>query len=286
MTDIFFEKICIVGVGLIGGSLAKSLKQEKLAGKITGYGRSEERLELARNLGVIDDYTLDLKDAVLDSDLVVLATPIKEMPPIATIISPFLGKHTIVTDVGSVKGWVVEQLERILPQKNHFVPAHPIAGSEKSGVQFAREDLFRGAKCVLTPSNNTDQRAMEIVEEVWKRTGTITIKMTPAEHDNLMAAVSHLPHVIAYALVGTVGSSAIDLCGGGFLDTTRIALSDPVLWRDICLINKKMLINHLDSFVGSLNKIRQCLIEENQEQLESEFQAARTIRNKVKSARE
>lgn len=281
MIDLFFEKICIAGVGLIGGSLAKRLKQEKLAGKITGYGRSKESLELAMTLGVIDDYTLNLREAVVGSDLVILATPVKEMPRIAALISPFLDSHTILTDVGSVKSWVVEQMENILPKGTHFVPAHPIAGSEKSGVQSAREDLFVGAKCILTPADTTDQHSLEIVEELWKRTGCIIEKMSPAEHDNLLAAVSHLPHLIAYTLVGTVGSSAITLCGGGFLDTTRIALSDPLLWRDICLINKKMLINHLDSFIENLSKIRAYLAEENQDQLEQQFQSARNVRSEL-----
>lgn len=281
MTKSYFDKVCIMGVGLIGGSLARKIRQENLAGKIIGYGRNEHNLQLALAKGIIDDYSMEPKVAILDAALIILATPVTAMPRIAAEISPFLDSDAIVTDVGSVKVWVVEQMERILPEKIAFIPAHPIAGSEKSGIEASRVDLFMEAKCIITPSNKTDQRSLLTVENLWEKMGSHTVRMSPREHDCLLAAVSHLPHVLAYALVGTVGDSALDLCGGGFRDTTRIALSDPELWRDICLINKDMVIKHLDRFIDNLNRIRLHITKENTAELGHEFLQARIIRSKL-----
>lgn len=284
MNEFYLDKICIVGVGLIGGSLAKKIRQEKLAGTIIGWGRSERNLQLALAHGLIDGYSLDLAEAMLDAALIILATPVKAMPQIAAEISPFLNSNIIVTDVGSVKGWVVEQMERIMPEYRGFVPAHPIAGSEKSGMDASRVDLFVGAKCILTPTDKTDQRSLEIVENMWKKMGSFTVRMSPQEHDYLLAAVSHLPHVLAYTLVGTAGDAALNLCGGGFRDTTRIALSDPQLWKDICLTNKEMLINHLDRFIDNIKRVRFHIEQENTEELGLEFSKAQVMRNKLISS--
>jgi len=252
---LFFNKVTIIGVGLIGGSLAKLMKAQKLCGEIHGAGRSRETLEQAVKLGVIDHMGRGSAHAVEHADLVVLATPVGTFESIVREIAPHLKNGTILTDVGSVKGGLVRTIEGLLPPGVHFVPGHPIAGREKHGVGAASEDLFRGAKCIITPTEKTDAKALEAVTALWTKAGMNVVMMEPEQHDHIFAAVSHLPHAAAYAMVSTVAefSAGADnyttFSGAGFRDFTRIAASDPTMWRDIFLNNREALLEMLARFM-------------------------------------
>ncbi|NTW57835.1 MAG: prephenate dehydrogenase/arogenate dehydrogenase family protein, partial [Nitrospirae bacterium] len=235
---LFFNKVTIIGVGLIGGSLARVMKAQKLAGEIHGAGRSRETLEQAIRLGVIDHMGQSSAHAVEHADLVVLAAPVGTFEPIVREIAPHMKKGAILTDVGSVKGMLVRTLEGLLPSGVHFVPGHPIAGREKHGVDAATDTLFQGAKCILTPTDRTDSGALDAVKALWAAAGMNVVLMDPDRHDHIFAAVSHLPHAAAYAMVSTVAEFSseadnyITFSGAGFRDFTRIAASSPEMWRD------------------------------------------------------
>ncbi|MDD5434639.1 MAG: prephenate dehydrogenase/arogenate dehydrogenase family protein [Nitrospira sp.] len=281
-----FKKMVIAGVGLIGGSLALVCREKGIVSEIVGVGRSEQNLRDALSLNVIDSYTLKLEEAVKGADIIVLATPVTTLIRLAKEISPYLAPGVIVTDVGSVKGPVVE-IEEILPASAHFIGAHPIAGKEKSGVKAASKELFQGAKCILTPTSNTNQEASDTIEALWKAAGSSVIKMDPARHDLIFSAVSHLPHVVAYALVNTLldlektEDKLISYSSGGFRDFTRIASSHPEMWRDICIMNKDNLINMLEKFEDSVGRLKFFIKSEDGDALYREFERARGVREKL-----
>jgi len=283
-----FNKVTIIGVGLIGGSLAKVLKANKLAKEIHGAGRSRETLELALKLGVIDHMGQGLVHAVQDAELVVLASPVGSFERIVQELGPHLKKGAILTDVGSVKGGLVAKIEGLLPPGVHYVPAHPIAGKEKSGVAEASEKLFQGAKCILTPTQKTDPVALDAVKSIWIAAGSQVIVMDPETHDHVFAAVSHLPHVAAYAMVCTVAElnagadNYLNFSGGGFRDFTRIAASSPEMWRDICLMNSKNIVEMIDRYQYALNKIKKAIHREDGERIEKFFRAASDVRKGLK----
>jgi prephenate dehydrogenase len=281
---VYFNKVTVIGVGLIGGSLARLLKARNLAGEIHGAGRSRETLERAIRLGVIDHMGQSSVQAVEQADLVVLATPVGTFEPIVREIGPHLKKGAILTDVGSVKGVLVRRLEGLLPEGVRYVPAHPIAGREKHGVDAASEDLFRGARCIVTPTERTEGRALEAVVSLWKTAGMEVIMMAPDRHDHVFAAVSHLPHAAAYAMVNTVveysegTENYISFSGAGFRDFTRIAASSPEMWRDICLLNGKDIVELIEQYQFSLNKIKKAIKHRDGRKLEQLFRAASDIR--------
>ena len=202
---VHFNNVTIIGVGLIGGSLAKSLKTTRLAGTIMGAGRSRETLELALRIGVIDCIGQSSVGAVEGADLVILASPVGTFETAVREVAPHLKEGTILTDVGSVKGKLVRKIESLLPARVHYVPGHPIAGKEKFGVSEASETLFRGAKCILTPTQKTDPQALDAVKEMWKAAGANVIAMDPDVHDKVFAAVSHLPHVVYFGMMVVFG---------------------------------------------------------------------------------
>ncbi len=281
-----FNKVTIIGVGLIGGSLALSLKKHALANKIWGWGRSAERLEKAKSRNIIDRATTSLSDAVADADLVVLATPVSTFEGLANEMKEFLKEGTIVTDVGSVKGNLVSELEDILSGKGRFVGAHPIAGSDQSGIEHARADLFEGSTVVITPTEQTDSDALKTIESLWQTIGTTVIITSPEEHDLMLALISHLPHVVAYALVNTADAfdrGFILHSGGGFKDTTRIALSSAELWADICLYNREALLRSIDVFEKEIEKIKKALTEGSRDSILSIFKKARLSRIRLKN---
>ncbi len=279
-----FNKVTIIGVGLIGGSLAKILKAQKLAGEIHGAGRSRETLEKAIKLGVIDHMGRSSAHAVEQADLVVLATPVGTFESIVREIGPHVKKGSILTDVGSVKGSLVRSLEALLPSGVHYVPAHPIAGREKHGVEAATEDLFRGARCILTPTERTDRTAIERVTRLWQAAGMNVVTMDPDRHDHIFAAVSHLPHAAAYAMVSTVAefsegsANYISFSGAGFRDFTRIAASSPEMWRDICLLNGKNIVEMIEQYQFALNRIKKAIKHNNPAKLEGLFKQASDLR--------
>lgn len=281
---VFFNKVAIIGVGLIGGSLAKVMKAQMLAGEIIGAGRRRESLEKALQLGVIDRSEVNPASAVDWADLVVLATPVGTFEALVREIAPHLKKGAIVTDVGSVKGSLVKAIEALLPAGVSFVPGHPIAGRERHGVTEATEVLFQGARCILTPTKRTDRRAMDVVQSLWIAAGATVVEMDPDMHDHVFAAVSHLPHVAAYAMMcsvaelGAGSEQYLNFSGAGFRDFTRIAASSPEMWRDICLKNAKNVVDMIDRYQFSLSRIKKAIHRGDAKKLELLFRQASDVR--------
>ncbi|MDA8155203.1 MAG: prephenate dehydrogenase/arogenate dehydrogenase family protein [Actinomycetota bacterium] len=276
-----FEKTAILGVGLLGGSLALALRKKQLSKRISGYGRTEGNLKKALRAGMIDEYHMDPRKAVKGADLVVLATPVGMFRDLASEIKDAVEEGSIQTDVGSVKGALVNELESILP---NFIGSHPISGGERPGVDNAVDGLFEGVRCIVTVTNAADKNALERMELMWRALGGNVELMDPDKHDMIYALMSHLPHVLAYSLVNTVGSmdgKSIKYAGQGFKDTTRIALSSPEVWRDICLLNGKHVISSIKAFRQELDKIEDAIAKKNPAALEAEFGRSRTLREKI-----
>jgi prephenate dehydrogenase len=262
------------------------MKSRGVADTVVGVGRDRDNLQTALKMGLIDRYTHDAKKGVAGSELVVLCCPVGLFEEVAREIKPYLEDQAIVTDAGSVKGRLVERLEEILYLKARYVPAHPIAGSEKSGAKAADLRLFESARCIVTPTKNTDNQALEAVVALWEKAGAVVQRMDPQEHDRVFGMVSHLPHVAAYAMVAALadmdgGEKAITYAAGGFKDFTRIAGSHPAMWRDICLLNGPNILAALDSYQESLWKLREMIEKSDGEGLAAEFERARTIRLKI-----
>ncbi|MGC9080917.1 prephenate dehydrogenase [Sulfurihydrogenibium sp.] len=268
-----FKGILIIGLGLIGGSLALGLKREGYKGKIYGYDLNENRVKTALELKAVDEGFNSLENIPWESvDLVVLSTPVKTFLDIAKTIKPFLNQDTVVSDVGSVKGDLVLKIHEVL-KPHTFVGVHPIAGTEKEGIENAKPDLFKNARLILTPIGE-DTEKVEKVEKLWKDLGSKTEVMDPHLHDFVFASVSHLPHAIAFSLVDSLitlsKESGIDLFkypGGGFRDFTRIAASSPTIWKDIFLENKENLIHTLDIFLQSVQKLKDAIEKENENKI-------------------
>ncbi|MGC1453955.1 MAG: prephenate dehydrogenase/arogenate dehydrogenase family protein [Nitrospirota bacterium] len=281
---ILFNKVTIIGVGLIGGSLAKVLKSRGLSKEITGAGRGRETLELALSAGVIDRVSEGLSQSVKDADLVVLASPVGAFEHIVAEIGPRMKMGAILTDVGSVKGALVKRIEAMLPAGVHYVPGHPIAGKEKHGVAEATETLFRGAKCILTPTVKTDPQALEVMRALWSAAGANVVLMDADAHDHIFAAVSHLPHTAAFAMVNTVAEfnagpeNYMSFSGAGFRDFTRIAASSPEMWRDVCLLNGENIIEMIEQYQSALNSIKKAIERRDADKLDALFQTASGLR--------
>lgn len=279
---MLFNKVTILGVGLIGSSLALALRENGLCSAIYGYGRTEEHLERAVEQGIIDAYSLGAGKACEGSDLIVFATPVGMFKPLIEEISASVKEGAVVTDVGSVKGDLAYALEGLVPAGVFYIGSHPIAGSDKSGINDARPGLFKGALCVITPTEKSDRDALQKISALWSGIGGRVEFMDPYEHDRAYAVVSHLPHLIAYELVNTaadIDASYLRYAGQGFRDTTRIASSSPELWRDICIYNRKNLISDMDIFIKRLEKVRNSLINSDADSLEKEFAAAKSLRS-------
>lgn len=280
-----FENITIIGVGLIGGSLARACRQRGLAGTITGCGRNKAKLEKGVSLKIIDKFSTDPKEAVKDADLVVVGAPVGSIAGLIREILPALKSGCIVTDVGSVKNSLVREVDGFIPDSVHFVGAHPIAGGERSGIEASNPLLFEGALCIVTPSEKTNMEALEKVVELWGNVGMKVQALDAVEHDYIFGAVSHLPHLVAYALMNTLGvlktrnGEPITLySGGGLRDATRIASSDPVMWRDIFLSNKQSTLELLGQFRERLDEMQDWIEKEDGESLERAFSAANKYR--------
>ena len=279
---MFFPKVTILGVGLIGASVALAMKKRRLCGHITGFGRREESLARAKELGIIDSFDLDSSRACLGSDVVLFSLPVGLFPTIALKIKDSLKEGAVVSDAGSIKGGLVHEMENVLSAKTPFVGAHPIAGSEQSGIDAASADLFEKRRCVVTPTDKTERRALDIVTGLWHAFGADVVLMTPQEHDRVFGAISHLPHIIAYELMNSadeLNHSYLAYAGQGFLDTTRIAASSPEVWRDICIGNRENLVQFLDTFIGRLQKVKGHLMRADAESLERDFSQAKTLRD-------
>ncbi len=280
------NKISIIGLGLIGGSLALALKSSGFKGEITGIGRREDNLIRAKEMGMIDTFSTNHADGVNDADLIVLASPVGQFEEIANNIKNNLKTGSIVTDVGSVKTTIVRKLDAIMPQGVSFVGAHPIAGKECSGIEASNCDLFRNAKCIITPSPSSADHAIEEVIGLWESVGAVILHMSPEEHDLIFAAVSHLPHVIAYATVNTimeVNPNILHFGGTGLKDMSRIALSPADLWRDICAFNKDEVLKVLNKFSSSISNLTDLIKKSDWSGLEKEFIRAQEARNLIES---
>ena len=244
-----FNKLCVIGVGLIGGSIASAIKQQFPNTEIIGFGRPEDRanLEIARQRAVIDRFTFDIKAAITSVDCVIIAVPVGSYPALFSQIQPFWSDHIIYTDTGSTKGSVIEACLQVFGKiPDNFVPAHPIAGAEQSGVAAAKADLFKHKRVIITPLSTTDPVAMTKIKELWESIGAQVSLMDVQQHDAVLAATSHLPHILAFALVDLLGrkdeqADIFKYAAGGFKDFTRIASSDPTMWLDICMANKAQI---------------------------------------------
>ena len=280
-----FRKIALVGVGLLGGSLALAIRERKLAETVRGYVRRDTSITECEQTGLPDFATLNLGEAVRDADLVILCTPLAQMRALAERMAPALKPGAIVTDVGSVKGSVVAELESFIAQAGaHFIGAHPMAGGEKMGVLAARSDLFTNAVCVLTPTPNTDAAALQQLEKFWRALDTRLLTLSPQLHDELVARCSHLPHAIAAALANYVLDPAHpgeqpQLCANGFRDTTRIASGSPEMWRDIAVANREQLALALGVFIGDLQKLQRAIAKGEAQAIEQFFATAKQRRD-------
>jgi len=257
-----WKKITLIGLGLLGGSLGMALRKRRLAGSVVGFVRRAASVEECRERGAVNLATLDLKRAVAGAELIVLCTPLAQMRDLVEQMLPALKPGAIVTDVGSVKGSVVRDLEaRVAMAGAHFVGSHPMAGAEKMGVAAARADLFDGAVCVVTPTRKSNPAAVRKVEQLWNSVGARLLKLTPKAHDELVSRSSHLPHVVAAQLANLILGPEHSkehgmLCANGFRDTTRIASSSPEMWRDIALANRKNLCRVLGVFIEDLQEFQ------------------------------
>nr|VFJ63090.1 MAG: prephenate dehydrogenase [Candidatus Kentron sp. DK] len=282
------ETLCIIGVGLIGGSLARALRKAGVCAHIVGCSRGRENLEKARALGVIDHFETDVGKAVSGADMIVVTVPLLAMEGLFRAMADRLAPDAVVTDGGSAKGSVIEAARAAFGEMPpNFVPAHPIAGTEQSGVEASFDSLFQGRKVILTPVPETDTKARQRVRAMWEATGAIVTEMDAGRHDEILAATSHLPHVLAYALVdmlGTMGGAdgrteLFGYSGGGFRDFTRIASSDPVMWRDICLANRDAIVPLLARFREELDAIAGQVRERNGDAIETLFTRAKRYRD-------
>jgi prephenate dehydrogenase len=288
---MFIKRLAIIGVGLIGGSLARVLRQKKVCGRIIGFGRNIAHLQQAVDLGVIDEYSLTIASAVRDADVVVLATPLHTTEPLLRAMRAYLSDNVVVTDVGSSKGSVVTaarlSLDTLFPR---FVPAHPIAGKEKSGVEASDANLFNSHRVILTPLPETSVHALEKITRMWELAGAEVVQLDVDKHDEILAATSHLPHMLAYALVDCLAGlqkrdEIFRFAAGGFADFTRIASSNPQMWHDICFANRKQLLNMLDVFNNYLNDIKSAIENENSNELLEIFTRAKQIRDRFAAGR-
>lgn len=281
---MFFEKVTILGAGLLGASFALALREKGMCNSFSGYGRNENNLRRAEEQGIIDGYSLDAATTCEGADLIVLATPVGVFERLAREIRDSVRQGAVVTDLGSVKGGLVYRLESLMPEGIPYVGSHPIAGGDKSGIDDARADLFLGARCIVTPTENSDGNAKNMVVSLWEKLGSRVEVMDPYEHDRIYAAVSHFPHLVAYALVNAVNDfreGSVEYAGQGFKDATRIALSSPELWRDISIFNKDNLLGLTGILRRNLDRIEGLLASGDAAGIEAEFSKARELRMKL-----
>ena len=283
-----FDRIALIGIGLIGSSLARKIRQENLAGEIVISTRSQETLARAAELGLGDRYVSDPAEAVVDADLVIVSVPVGSSGAVAELIASSLKTGAIVTDVGSTKASVIAQMQPHMPEHVHFIPGHPLAGTEKSGPDAGFAELFENRWCILTPLEGTDEAAVERLAAFWRGCGSNIDTMDPQHHDMVLAMVSHLPHIIAYNIVGTADdletvtkSEVIKYSASGFRDFTRLAASDPTMWRDVCLHNKDAILEMLSRFSEDLASLQRAIRWGDGDKLFEMFTRTRAVRRSI-----
>jgi prephenate dehydrogenase len=286
MTTLF-KQMTVCGVGLIGGSLALVARREKLVERIVGLGRTQENLDTALKRGIVDSATRDSDEAARGADLLMLAVPIRTMPEMVAAMVPRLPAEAVISDVGSVKGWVVDALEPRLASRMALVAAHPVAGKEVTGAAAADEKLFVGHRVIITPSQRSTPAALDKVERLWRATGARVERMTPAEHDEILARVSHLPQFVASSLAATLAGECVgdrEVAGygaGGLRDTTRIAASSAEMWRDIVLTNRDAIIKALEGFRVTFEEFELAIRDGNITGFEALFNRGRAMRERL-----
>jgi len=282
---VHWQKVTLVGVGLLGGSLGLALRRRRLAGCVTGFVRRPSSVSESRKVGAVDAATCDLLEAVAGSDLIVLCTPISQMRPLLERMLPGVAPGAIITDVGSVKASVVRELEPLARAAGaHFVGSHPMAGAEKTGVSAARADLFANSVCVVTPGKRTHKPSVQAIEGLWRAVGGRVLRLAPDIHDALVSRSSHLPHVTAAALANYVLDPAQpkqqpELCATGFRDTTRIASGSPEMWRDIALSNRRNLSGAIEALIRDLRRFQRALRGEDAAAISAFFEQAKRRRD-------
>ncbi len=280
-----WKKVSLIGVGLLGGSLGLALKRRRLAESVVGFVRRAASIAESESLGAVDHATRNLQSAVTGAELIVFCTPLAQMRPLAERMLPFLKPGVIITDVGSVKGKLVQDLETLFSRaRAHFIGSHPLAGGEKTGVAEARAELFTNAVCVITPTRRSNKAALLKVEALWRSAGSRLVRLTPEAHDELVSRSSHLPHVLAAQLANFVLSAdwpreQAMLCANGFRDTTRVASGSPEMWRDIALANRENLVRALAIFTERLNEFRRALKTGNHRAVSKFFEQAKDRRD-------
>lgn len=276
-----FNRITIIGLGLIGGSLGLAIKKHRLAKEIIGVSRKRSTVIRALSIRAVDKVSLDPEKAVKGSDLVILCTPVLKIIDIACQISGYLDRDTIVTDAGSTKKYIVSNLESLFPKGVDFVGSHPLAGSEKSGVIYSDRDLFESAYCIVTKTNKTKLTALNKIKRFWRGLGMNVEIMNPDKHDKIVSRLSHLPHALSAALSNTCADSELHLAAGGFKDTTRIAAGNAELWKDIFMTNRKNIIRDIGQFKKELSRIEAALENNNGPEVLKLFKKAKVIRDSI-----
>ncbi len=288
MSTVFFNRVAIIGIGLIGSSLARAIRHHGLAGTVVTYDASAEARATALALNIVDAAPEDIGTTVHGADVVMLCVPVSACADLAAAMTPHLSTGAIVSDVGSVKVAVIRDVSPHLPDGVHFVPGHPVAGTEHSGPAAGFAELFEGRWCILTPPPGTDEAAVQKLAELWRRVGSNIEVMDPHHHDQVLAITSHLPHLIAYTIVGTatdlessLQQEVIKFSAGGFRDFTRIAASDPVMWRDVFLNNREAVLEMLQRFTEDLTALQRAIRWGEGEKLQDLFTRTRAIRRDI-----
>lgn len=276
-----FKRITVIGVGLIGGSIGLAIKKRKLADEVVGVGRHPNSLKKALRYKAIDRGTVDVREGVSGAEFVIVATPVGVIVPLVRSITSCLQKGTIITDTGSTKQEVVSQIERFLPRDFNFVGSHPMAGSEKQGVESADAKLFCNSVCIVTKTTNTKRVPMQIVSQFWNNIGARVHFLSPSDHDRIIAMISHLPHIAATALVNSVDKKDLVFASGGFRDTTRIVSGSPRMWVDICISNSKGILMSLNKFNKEIKTLKEAISRKDAEGLLAEFCRAKSMREKL-----
>ena len=286
-SPVIIERLAVIGTGLIGGSFARALRAAGAVTTIVGFDADPHNLNQALSLGVVDEIAATGADCVCGARVVFISVPACAIPDVVSSIAPFLSPGCIVTDGGSVKAAIVDQCEALMPPGCSFVGGHPIAGTEHSGAAASFATLYAGKRCILTPTKDTDAGAFDTVSRLWQAAGAQVCSMEPGHHDRIFAEISHLPHVVAYALVHAVGTADVEgenilsYTAGGFRDFTRIASSDPIMWRDISLMNREALLSSIDGFSKSLAELRQRIDHRDPEGLAEFFTIAKQFRDGI-----
>jgi len=282
------NKLVVIGAGLIGGSLIKALRAADCQiGEVLAVGRNLEVLKRAKQSGFIDAYSNDAATAVIGADVVIVGTPVGSIQQLLEAIYPNISTDCVISDVGSVKGYVSDVARLSLKEKvNNFIPAHPISGTEHSGFDASFAELFQGRFTILTPIEENDADQLNIIKQLWQDTGSQVLQMSVDSHDEIFAATSHLPHVLVYALMNTISrmenaDKYFRVVAGGFLDYTRIASSDAVMWRDVCLTNSEPILEMIEKYKDQLTEFEQLIKKGDGDSIEQRFQLAKSVRDEL-----